>query len=36
MSRQRTVTQIDPKVRHLLAGLVARGLLLGRGEEGMT
>lgn len=33
-SRQRTVTQIDAKARRLLAGLVARGLLVRRGEEG--
>jgi len=32
MSRQRTVTQIDAKARHLLAGFVARGFLLRRGE----
>jgi len=32
MSRQRTVTQIDAKARHLLAGFVGRGLLLRRGE----
>ena len=31
MSRQRTVTQIDAKARHLRAGFVARGLLLRRG-----
>lgn len=32
MSRQRTVTQIDAKARHLLAGMVARGLVQRRGE----
>jgi hypothetical protein len=32
MSRQRTVTQIDAKPRRLLAGFVARALLLHRGE----
>lgn len=32
MIRQRTVTQIDAKPRRLLAGDVARDLLLRRGE----
>ena len=32
MSRQRTVTQIDAQARRLLAGLVARGIVLRRGE----
>jgi len=33
MSWQRTVTQIDAKARRPPAGLVARGLLVSRGEE---
>ena len=32
MSRQRTVTQIGAEAKSLLAGFVARGLLLRRGE----